>query len=63
MPRPHLQQPESGTIAPPSWESAPWVPEDRTVEEPHRPPEPPLRLSSEHVLEAPIESESIRRAR
>ena len=63
MPHSDVQQPESSAVAPPAWESAPWIPEDRTVEEPRRAPEPPLRLSSENVIEAVLESESIRRAR
>ena len=63
MPRPDFQQTDSGTRTPPSWESSPWMPEDRVVEEPRRPREEPLRLSSEHLLESTLESESIRRAR
>ena len=62
MAQPDLQQPGS-EIAPPSWESAPWVPEDRAIEEPRRPREAPLRLSDEHLVEASLAGDSIRAQR
>jgi hypothetical protein len=55
----HPQEPAS-TLA---FESTPWLAADRTVEEPRRAPEPPMRLANdEHVIELQ-ESESIRRER
>jgi hypothetical protein len=51
--------PESGAVSPPAWEASPWVPEDRTVEEPRSPREEPLRLSEEHVIDSVLASESI----
>ncbi len=62
MPRPDLQQPESA-VTPQTWESSPWNAEDRVVEEPMRlgAREQPLRLDEDHVIDAPLESESIRR--
>jgi hypothetical protein len=63
MPRPDFQQSESGAAAPPAWESSPWVPEDRTIEEPRSAREEPLRLSEEHVIDSVLDSESIRRDR
>jgi hypothetical protein len=62
MPRPAFQQPESGAPTPPAWESLPWTPEDRVVEEPRSEREQPLRLSDDHVLDAALDSDSIRRA-
>ena len=60
MPRSDVQTvPVEGMVAP-AWEAAPWAPEDRTVEEPRRAPEPPLHLSDEHVIEVQ-ETDSIRK--
>jgi len=60
MPRSDVQTvPVEGMVAP-AWEAAPWVPEDRTVEEPRRAPESPLHLSDEHVIEVQ-ETDSIRK--
>jgi hypothetical protein len=59
MSLPNLQKLGS-RIAPPAWESTPWVPEDRIVEEPRRTLERPLRLSEEHVVEASLAGDSIR---
>jgi hypothetical protein len=54
----HPQEPTS-TLA---FESSPWLAADRTVEEPRRAPEPPLRLANdEHEVELQ-EGDSIRRA-
>ncbi|HUJ25243.1 MAG TPA: hypothetical protein VLW85_04440 [Myxococcales bacterium] len=63
MPRPQVEQPTSASPSPANWESSPWLPEDRAVEEPFRlgAREEPLRLSDEHVVEAALDSESIRR--
>ncbi len=45
-----------------TFESTPWLAAERTVEEPLRAPEPPLRLEQdEHVIELQ-ESDAIRRA-
>jgi len=61
MPRTELQQPQV-ELALPAWESAPWVPEDRVVDEPRRSSEPPLHLSNDHVINSTLESDSVRRA-
>ena len=63
MPRPVLQQPESGAVAPSNWESSPWNAQERVVEEPLRlgAREQPLQLSDEHVVEAALDGDSIRR--
>jgi hypothetical protein len=54
----HPQEPAS-TLA---FESSPWLAADRTIEEPRRAPEPPMRLASdEHMVELE-EADSIRRA-
>jgi hypothetical protein len=64
MPRPELQQSENGTVSPATWESSPWTPEDRVAEEPLRlgAREEPLRLTDEHVVDAPLDGDSIVRA-
>lgn len=55
------QTPEQASTL--SFESTPWIAADRTVEEPRRAPEPPMRLANdEHVIELQ-ESDSIRRER
>lgn len=47
-----------------AFESTPWLAADRTVEEPRRAPEPPLRLANdEHVIDMVLETESIRISR
>ncbi len=56
--QPHPEEPAS-TLA---FESTPWVAADRTVEEPRRPPEPPLRLADDTPRIELQESDSIRRA-
>jgi len=38
------------------------MPEDRVIEEPRLPREEPLRLADDHVVDAALDSESIRRA-
>ncbi|HZX93111.1 MAG TPA: hypothetical protein VFE90_01235 [Myxococcales bacterium] len=55
-------QPLPDDVRSPSWESVPWVAQERSVEEPQRAPEPPLGLSDEHVIDAPLESAAILRA-
>jgi hypothetical protein len=56
-------QPQSPELAStPSFESSPWLAADRTIDEPRRAPEPPLRLAQDdHVVEVQ-ESDSIRHA-
>jgi hypothetical protein len=64
MPRPQIQQPESGSRTPSNWESTPWSPEDRVVDEPLRlsAREEPMRLDDDHVIDLPLDGDSIRRA-
>ena len=62
MAQPDLQQP-CFEIPPLFWESSPWVPEDRAIEEPRRLREAPLRLSDEHLVEASLAGDSIRAQR
>ena len=54
-------QPLPDDVRSPSWESVPWVAQERSVEEPQRAPEPPLCLSDEHVIDVPLESAAILR--
>jgi len=54
----HPQEPAS-TLA---FESSPWLAADRTVEEPRRAPEPPMRLATDEHVIALEEGDSIRRA-
>jgi hypothetical protein len=61
MSLPNLQTPVS-RIAPPAWESTPWIPEERTIDEPRLTLERPLRLSDEHIIEASLAGDSIRAA-
>ena len=58
MSQPNVQKPGS-PIAPPAWESTPWIPRELIVEEPRQSPEPPLRLSDEHLVDAPLSGDSI----
>jgi len=54
----HPEEPSSSL----AFESTPWQTADRTIEEPHRVPEPPLRLDEgPHAIELQ-DSDSIRRA-
>ena len=62
MPRPEFQQTKSD-LAPPAWESAPWMPEERIVEERRDEEQAPLRLSDEHLIQEALGSDSIRAVR
>jgi hypothetical protein len=58
----NLQPQPAEFVSKPSFESSPWLVADRTIDEPRRAPEPPLRLADDdHVIEVQ-ESDSIRRA-
>ncbi len=50
---PEQRQPEQPT--PPSWESAPWTPEERSAAQPEEERPAPLRLAdqNEHVVDLP----------
>jgi hypothetical protein len=58
MAQPNLQKPGPRT-APPAWEATPWIPQERTVEEPQISAEPALQLSDEHVVDVPLAGDSI----
>ena len=63
MPQRQLKQPPVEEVRSPSWESTPWLAQERVVEEPPRAAEPPLHLSDEHVVEASLAGDSILLAR
>jgi hypothetical protein len=57
-----LSQPEPEANRTPAFESTPWMPREMALEEPRREPEPPLRLAvNEHLVEAALDGEAIRR--
>jgi len=59
-----LPQPQAEVAHTPSFESAPWVAQERVIEEPPRAPEPPLRLANEeNVVDGLLDGESIVRVR
>jgi hypothetical protein len=45
-----------------AWEQAPWRATERVVEELARPAEPPLQLTDEGVVDAPLDGDSIVKA-
>lgn len=64
MPRPDFQPQSESGLTPATWESTPWSPDDRVVEEPMKlgPRDEPLMLAAtDHVIDASLESDSIRR--
>jgi hypothetical protein len=61
MPQKHLE-PQAEAHRAGSFERAPWLAEERFVEEPMRASGPPLPLANEeHVIDAPLDGEEIRR--
>ena len=57
-----LPQPEPEAARTPAFESSPWTPREMALEEPARHPEQPLRLAvNEHLVEAALDGEAIRR--
>ena len=62
MPSRDLQQSDAAP-SPATWESTPWIPEDRVVEEPLRlgAREPVMQLTDENVVDADLDGDAIRR--
>jgi hypothetical protein len=59
-----LPQPQPEAARTPVFERTPWVAREMVLEEPRREPEPPLRLAvNEHLVEATLDGEAIRRER
>jgi hypothetical protein len=59
-----VPHPKPDSAFAPSFEASPWVARERVVEEPPRPPEPPVRLANEeHVIDQPLEADAIVRVR
>ncbi len=59
-----VPQQKPGIAPPAAFESSPGIARERVVEEPRRPPEPPLRLANEeHVIDELLDAESILRGR
>ncbi len=50
-----LEQKQPEVSAPPSWESSPWMPEERTAAQPEGVDETPVALAdqNEHVVDLP----------
>ena len=59
-----LPQPQPEAMRTPAFESSPWVARELVLEEPRRDPEQPLLLAvNEHLVEASLDGEAIRRDR
>jgi hypothetical protein len=57
-----LPQPQPEDVRTPAFESSPWVAREMVLEEPRREWEPPLQLAvNEHLVEAALDGEAIRR--